>query len=172
LQYHWKREKVTVDRLRVADLVDLAEDGSFAALTVPELDALRRVWPDHRVIRATCHGCTNLRVHRGRPDRIIPVWDCIEHENSGGTLAAPRRNSYQGAAPRSNSTATVDVMLSDYRRWLEYDSVALAVLLVGIGFVELRASTSMTEEFTMVGADRPLASFSTITLLCWIETSG
>jgi len=52
LQYHWKREKVTVDRLRVADLVDLAEDGSFAALTAPELDALRRVWPDHRVIRA------------------------------------------------------------------------------------------------------------------------
>jgi hypothetical protein len=28
------------------------------------------------------------------------------------------------------------VMLSDYRR-LEYDSVALAVLLVGIGLVEL-----------------------------------
>src|SRR5262249_15813585 len=55
LQYHWKREKVTVDRLRVADLVDLAEDGSFAALTAPELDALRRVWPDHRVIRANFH---------------------------------------------------------------------------------------------------------------------
>jgi hypothetical protein len=53
LQHHWKREKVTVDRLRVADLVDLAEDGSFAALTAPELDALKRVWPDHRVIRAT-----------------------------------------------------------------------------------------------------------------------
>jgi len=33
--------------------VDLAEDGSFAALTAPELEALRRVWPDHRVIRAT-----------------------------------------------------------------------------------------------------------------------
>ena len=30
----------------------------------------------------------------------------------------------------------MDVMLSDYRHWLEYDSVALAVLLVGI-FVEL-----------------------------------
>ena len=29
------------------------------------------------------------------------------------------------------------VMLSDYRHWLEYDSVALAVLLVGIGLVEL-----------------------------------
>jgi hypothetical protein len=52
LQHHWKREKVAVDRLRVADLVDLAEDGSFAALTAPELDALIRVWPDHRVIRA------------------------------------------------------------------------------------------------------------------------
>ena len=31
----------------------------------------------------------------------------------------------------------MDVMLSDYRHWLEYDFVALAVLLVGIGFVEL-----------------------------------
>jgi hypothetical protein len=31
----------------------------------------------------------------------------------------------------------MNVMLSDYRRWLEYDSVALAVLLAGIGFVEL-----------------------------------
>ena len=50
---HWKREKVTVDRLRVGDLVDLAEDGCFGALTAPELDALRRVWPDHQVIRAT-----------------------------------------------------------------------------------------------------------------------
>jgi hypothetical protein len=29
------------------------------------------------------------------------------------------------------------VMLSDYPHWLEYDSVALAVLLVGIGLVEL-----------------------------------
>jgi hypothetical protein len=33
--------------------VDLAEDGSFEALTAPELDALRRAWPDHLVIRAT-----------------------------------------------------------------------------------------------------------------------
>jgi hypothetical protein len=31
----------------------------------------------------------------------------------------------------------VDVMLSDYRHWLEYDSVALAVLVVGIGLIEL-----------------------------------
>ena len=29
------------------------------------------------------------------------------------------------------------VMLSDYRHWLEYDSMALAVLLIGIGLVEL-----------------------------------
>ena len=53
MQQYWKREKVTVDRLRVGDLVDLAEDGCFGALTAPELDALRRVWPDHPVIRAT-----------------------------------------------------------------------------------------------------------------------
>jgi hypothetical protein len=31
----------------------------------------------------------------------------------------------------------MDVMLSDYRHWLEYDHVALAVLLIGIGLVEL-----------------------------------
>jgi hypothetical protein len=27
--------------------------------------------------------------------------------------------------------------IADYRHWLEYDSVTLAVLLAGIGFVEL-----------------------------------
>src|SRR5215469_11499182 len=53
MQQYWKRKKVTVDRLRVGDLVDLAEDGCFGALTAPELDALRRAWPDHPVIRAT-----------------------------------------------------------------------------------------------------------------------
>ena len=53
LQYHRKREKVTVERLRVGDLVDLGEDGCFGALTAPELVALRQVWPDHPVIRAT-----------------------------------------------------------------------------------------------------------------------
>jgi hypothetical protein len=31
----------------------------------------------------------------------------------------------------------MDVMLSDYRHWLEYDPVALVVLLIGVGFVEL-----------------------------------
>jgi hypothetical protein len=31
----------------------------------------------------------------------------------------------------------MDVMLCDYRRWLEYDSVAVAVLFVGVGLVEL-----------------------------------
>jgi hypothetical protein len=31
----------------------------------------------------------------------------------------------------------MNVMLSHSRHWLEYDSVALAVLLAGIGFVEL-----------------------------------
>jgi hypothetical protein len=30
----------------------------------------------------------------------------------------------------------MDVMVSDYRRWLEYDLVALAVLFVGVGLVE------------------------------------
>ena len=30
----------------------------------------------------------------------------------------------------------MDVMVSDYRHWLEYDLVALAVLFVGVGLVE------------------------------------
>ena len=41
------------------------------------------------------------------------------------------------ASPLGGSSNRDDVMLSDCRHWLEYDSVALAVLLVGIGFVEL-----------------------------------
>jgi len=31
----------------------------------------------------------------------------------------------------------MDVMFCDYRHWLEYDMVALAVLFVGVGLVEL-----------------------------------
>ena len=31
----------------------------------------------------------------------------------------------------------MDQMLYDYRRWLEYDCVALAVLFVGVGLIEL-----------------------------------
>jgi hypothetical protein len=31
----------------------------------------------------------------------------------------------------------MDQMSYDYRHWLEYDSVALAVLFVGVGLVEL-----------------------------------
>ena len=62
---HWKREKVTVDRLRVGDLVDLAENGQFEALMAPELDALKRVWPDHTVIRAAFDKRQNSPVATG-----------------------------------------------------------------------------------------------------------
>jgi hypothetical protein len=31
----------------------------------------------------------------------------------------------------------MDIMFSDNRHWLEYDPVAFAVLLIGIGFVAL-----------------------------------
>jgi hypothetical protein len=31
----------------------------------------------------------------------------------------------------------MDVMLCNYRHWLEYDMVAFAVLFVGVGLVEL-----------------------------------
>jgi len=60
-----KREKVTVDRLRVGDLVDLAENGQFEALMAPELDALKRVWPDHTVIRAAFDERQNSPVATG-----------------------------------------------------------------------------------------------------------
>jgi hypothetical protein len=31
----------------------------------------------------------------------------------------------------------MDIMLTDYRHWLDYDAVALAVLFIGIGILEL-----------------------------------
>jgi hypothetical protein len=68
---HWKREKVTVDRLRVGDLVDLAENGQFEALMAPELDALKRVWPDHTVIRAST--VSGRRLQRGTASRSSRV---------------------------------------------------------------------------------------------------
>jgi hypothetical protein len=43
-----------------------------------------------------------------------------------------RRHRFGGRSNRDGRE-----MRCDYRQWLEYDSVALAVLLVGIGFVEL-----------------------------------
>jgi hypothetical protein len=42
-----------------------------------------------------------------------------------------------GSAYEAMEKKGMDVMLFDYRHWLEYDSVALAVLLIGIGLVEL-----------------------------------
>ncbi len=87
MQQYWKREKVTVDRLRVGDLVDLAEDGSFEALTAPELDALRRVWPDHPVIRA------NFDVRQNSPEvvpitgvNIMPTVGGISDQSPAGSL--------------------------------------------------------------------------------------
>jgi hypothetical protein len=53
----------------------------------------------------------------------------------GVPTGGPAYDRY-GKERRSNRGG-VDVMLSDYRHWLEYDSVALAVLFVGVGLVEL-----------------------------------
>jgi hypothetical protein len=80
LQYHWKREKVTVDRLRIGDLVDLGEDGCFGALTSLELDALRRVWPDHPVIRAT------LDERRNSPGVAMTIDVGIGDQSPAGNL--------------------------------------------------------------------------------------
>ena len=88
MQQYWKREKVTADTLRVGDLVDLAENGSFEALTAPELDALRRVWPDHPVIRATF----DVRQHSPGvvPSvNITPTVGGISDESPAGSLARP-----------------------------------------------------------------------------------
>jgi hypothetical protein len=66
--------------------VDLGEDGCFGALTASELDALRRVWPDHLVIRAT------LDEQRNSPGiamtigvDIMPTVGGISHQSTAGT---------------------------------------------------------------------------------------
>jgi len=46
-------------------------------------------------------------------------------------------NKFSEAVTHFGVRIGMDVMLSDSRHWLEYDSVALAVLLAGMGFVEL-----------------------------------
>jgi hypothetical protein len=54
--------------------------------------------------------------------------------------AAEDRLSFGGQLPtysRSPFETGMNVMLSGNRHWLEYDSVALVVLFVGIGFVAL-----------------------------------
>jgi hypothetical protein len=51
----------------------------------------------------------------------------------GRCYSTRRLPSFEGPGIRIG----MDVMLSDYRHWLEYDPVALAVLLGGVGFVEL-----------------------------------
>ena len=87
MQQYWKREKVTVDRLRVGDLVDLAEDGCFGALTAPELDALRRVWPDHQVIRATLDERRNFpSVAPTTGVNITPTVGGISDQSPAGSL--------------------------------------------------------------------------------------
>jgi len=51
---------------------------------------------------------------------------------------APHRLVAAAAEDRlSFGWATADLLLSANRHWLEYDSVALVVLFVGIGFVAL-----------------------------------
>jgi hypothetical protein len=48
----------------------------------------------------------------------------------------PRRPSIL-TAKRNRRVDRMGIMLSDSRHWLEYDPVALAVLLIGIGSVAL-----------------------------------
>ena len=69
--------------------------------------------------------------------------------NAGRVFATNREIRLKQACGRCYSTRRLpsfespgirigmDVMFSDYRHWLEYDPVALAVLLGGVGFVEL-----------------------------------
>jgi hypothetical protein len=52
-------------------------------------------------------------------------------------LVFPLRVSGNPSLRPRRSNRGIDVMLSNYRHWLEYDHVSLAVLLVGVGFVEL-----------------------------------
>jgi len=48
-----------------------------------------------------------------------------------------RQRVFETCLRLGRSNRGIDVMLSNYRHWLEYDHVSLAVLLVGVGFVEL-----------------------------------
>jgi hypothetical protein len=50
---------------------------------------------------------------------------------------SPTRESFATVFESPGVRIGMDVMLSDCRHWLEYDPVALAALLVGVGFVEL-----------------------------------
>src|SRR5262249_26738692 len=73
--------------LRVGDLVDLAEDGCFGALTAPELDALRRVWPDHLVIRTTLDERQNSPVVATTTGaNITPTVSGISDQSTAGSL--------------------------------------------------------------------------------------
>jgi len=83
---HWKREKVTAERLRVGDLVDLGEDGCFGALTAPELDALRRVWPDHPVIRVAFERQNSFGVATTTGVNMTPTVGGISDQSPAGSL--------------------------------------------------------------------------------------
>ena len=48
-----------------------------------------------------------------------------------------RQTVFETCLRSGRSNRGIDVMFSNYRHWLEYDHVSLAVLLVGVGFVEL-----------------------------------
>jgi hypothetical protein len=80
-------------------------------------------WPDFR------HKPRNQKPSRRNSPETEVRYILI---NKAAGCPFSRRRRFGGAV-----RIGMDVMLSDYRQWLEYDSVALAVLLVGIGFVEL-----------------------------------
>ena len=80
--------------------------------------------------------------HAGFPPQTAKPWPGFRHK--------PRNQNLRGEIRLKQACGTsvavfespgirigMDVMLSDYRHWLEYDPVALVVLLIGVGFVEL-----------------------------------
>ena len=73
--------------------------------------------------------------HAGFPPQTAKRWPGFRHKSRKPVDVIQRRRlpSFESLGVRIG----MDVMLSDYRHWLEYDPVALAVLLVGVGFVEL-----------------------------------
>src|SRR5262245_54715034 len=85
----------------------------------------------------TCRSC-----HARFPPQTAKRWPGFCHKPRNQKLCG--RNTPETGVRyilinklKNGARTGMNVMLSDSRHWLEYDFVALAVLLAGIGFVEL-----------------------------------
>ena|SRR5438445_8539850 len=94
---------------------------------------------------------TFVELHRAPLEGTALPDSCHELRNAGQVFATNRETRKRCGEIRLKQVCGMlinkavakgvrigmDQMLYDYRHWLEYDSVALAVLFVGVGLVEL-----------------------------------